>query len=170
MKERLLQVVAIGVMVLFMGAVSAESEDGEHHRMHRSHGGMMHGGPDIDRMVEHLSRRFELDERQELAIRKIVDAAKPEAEAFRQQARSDRQAMHELDVADAEYDAKLQDYASRNGELATQMTLLHGRVMAKVKAELTDEQRAKLSELRDGMHERFMHHRRSRDSAENTTI
>ena len=169
MKQRLLQVFAIGIMVLFMGAAWAESEDGEHHRMHRSHDGMMHGGPDIDRMVEHLSRQLELDERQELAIRKIVDGAKPEAEALRQQARSDRQAMHELDVADAEYDAKLQDYASRNGELATQMTLLHGRVMAKINAELTDEQRAKLSKERDGMHERFRHHRRSHDSAENTT-
>ena len=169
MKERLLRVVAIGVMVLFMGAVSAESEDGEHHRMHRSHGGMMHGGPDIDRIVEHMSRRLELDERQELAIRKIVDAAKPEAEALRQQVQSDRRAMHDLNVADAEYDAKLQDYASRNGELATQMTLLHGRTMAKVKAELTDEQRAKFSEVRDGMHKRFRHHRRSRDPVENTT-
>ncbi len=169
MKERLLQVVAIGFMVLFIGAVSAEPEDDEHHRMHRSHGGMMHGGPDFGRIVGHMSRRLELDERQELAIRKIVDAAKLEAEALHQQAKSDRQTMRELDVADTDYDAKLQDYASRKGELATQMTLLHGRIRAKINAELTDEQRAKLSEERDGMRKRFRHHRRSREPTEDTT-
>ncbi len=169
MKEGLPQVVSIGFVVLLVSAVWAGPEHGEHHRMHRSHGGMMHGGPDIDRIVEHMSRRLDLDETQELAIRNIVDAAKPEAEALRQQAQSNREALHELDVTDAEFDAKLQNYASRNGELVTQMTLLHGRVMAKVSAELTDEQRAKLSEGRDGMRKRFKDHRRSPEPAEDTT-
>lgn len=169
MKERLLQVVAIGFMVLFMGTVSAEPQDREHHRMHRAHGGMMHGGPDIDRIVEHLSRRLELDETQELTIRNIVDAAKPEAEALRQQAQSYREDMHGMDVADSDYDMNLQNYASRQGELVTKMILLHGRVMAEVSAELTDEQRAKLLEGRDRMRKRFMDHRRSREPAEDTT-
>ena len=53
MKERLLQVVSIGFMVLFMGAVSAEPEDGGHRGRHHGHAGMMHGGPDFSRIVEH---------------------------------------------------------------------------------------------------------------------
>ncbi len=169
MKEYLLQVAAIGLALLFMSPVSAGPEEGEHHRMHRSHGGMMHGGPDIDRIVDHMSRRLELDETQELAIRNIVDAAKPEVEALRQQAQLNREAMHELDVAAADYDSKLRNYANRTGELATQMTLLHGHVLAQVSAELTDEQRDKMSKQRDGMHKRLKHHRRSHEPPENTT-
>ncbi len=169
MKERLLQVVSIGFVVLLVGTVWAESEDGGHRGMHRGHVGMMHGGRDFDRIVEHMSQRLELNDKQELAIRNIVEAAKPEAEALREQAQSNREAMHALDVADADYDVQLQELASRNGELVTQLTLLHGRLRAAVSAELTDEQRAKLSEGRDTMRKRFRHHRRSGESADDTT-
>lgn len=169
MRERLYKVVTMSFMVLFISSAMAETEDGERHRMHHGHGGIMHGGPDMNRIVEHISRKLELNETQELAIRNIVDAAKPKAEALHEQAKANRETLHALDASDADYDAKLQNYASRNGELVTQMTVLHGRVMAEVNAELTDEQRAKLSEARDGMRERFRHHRRSRDSSDDTT-
>lgn len=166
MRERFLQVVSVGFMIMYIGSAWAETEDGGHHGMHR---GMAHGGPDMERMIEHMSQRLELDKAQELAIRNIVDAAKPEAEALHKQERSNREAMHALDLSDADYDVKLQNLAVRNGELVTQMTLLHGRVMAEVSAKLTDEQRAKMSEGRDEMRERFRHHRRSHDSADDTT-
>ena len=169
MRERLFKVVTISFLVLFVVNAMAEAEQGEHHRMHPGHGGMMHDGPDINRIVEHMSRKLELDDTQQLAIRNIVDAVKPEAEALREQARSNREAIHTLDISAANYHAKLQDYARRNGELVTQITLLHGRVMAEVNAELTDEQRAKLAEARVGMRERFRHHLRSSDTADDTT-
>jgi len=166
MSERLAKFLSVGLMILFVSSAWAEKDDQGRHGMHR---GMMHGGPDIDRVVEHIVRRLELDDAQESVIRNIVDVAKPEAEALREQARSNREAMHDLDMADADYDVKLRNLAGKNGEIVTQMTLLHGRVMAKVNAELSDEQRAKLSEERDGMRERFRHHRRSNDSADDTT-
>jgi Spy/CpxP family protein refolding chaperone len=166
MRERFLQVVSVGFMIMYIGSAWAETEDGGHHGMHR---GMAHGGPDMERMIEHMSQRLELDKAQELAIRNIVDAAKPEAEALREQARSNREVMHDLDMADADYDIKFQTLAGKNGEIVTQMTLLHGRVMSEINAELSDEQRAKLSEERDEMRERFRHHRRSHDSADDTT-
>ena len=169
MKERLLQVVSIGFVVLFVGAVWAAPEDGEHRGgMHHGNAGMMHGGPDFNRMVEHMSRRLELDDTQEQAIRNIVDAVKPEAEALREQAQFNREARHALDIAAADYDVQLQKLASRNGELVTQVTLLHGRVMAEINAELTDEQRAKFSEHRDKMGKHFRHHRGSGGSADHT--
>ena len=166
MRERFLQVVSVGFMIMYIGSAWADTEDGGHHGMHR---GMAHGGPDMERMIEHMSQRLELDKAQELAIRNIVDAAKPEAEALHKQERSNREAMHALDLSDADYDVKLQNLAVRNGELVTQMTLLHGRVMAEVSAKLTDEQRAKMSEGRDEMRKRFRHHRRSKESVENIT-
>jgi len=166
MSERFLQVVSVGFMIFFIGSAWAETEDGGHHGMHR---GMTHGGPDMERMVEHMSQRLELDEAQELAIRNIVGAAKPEAQALHEQERSNREAMHALDLSDADYDVKLQNLAVRNGELVTQMTLLHGRVMAEVSAELTDDQRARMSEGRDEMRKHFRHRRRSKESVEDTT-
>ena len=129
---------------------------------------MMHGGPHLDRIVEHMGRRLELDDAQELAIRNIVDAAKPETNALREQSRSIREAMHALDFADADYAVQLQNLASQKGELVTQMTLLHGRTMAEVSAELTDEQRLKLSERRDRMRKRFKDRRHSAEWADDT--
>ncbi len=162
MSERFLQVVSVGFMIFFIGGAWAETEDGDHH-------GMTHGGPDMERMVEHMSQRLELDEAQELAIRNIVDAAKPEAQALHEQERSNREAMHALDLSDANYDVKVHNLAVRNGELVTQMTLLHGRVMAEVSAKLTDEQRARMSQGRNEMRKGFRHHRRSREAVEDTT-
>lgn len=162
MKQRLLQFVSIGFMVLLVGAVWAgpEHDDGEHHGMHRGHACMMPGGHDFDRIVEHLSRRLELDDTQEQAIRNIVEAARPEAEALHGQAKANREALHALSVSDTDYDMKLQNLAAENGELVMQLTLLHGRVMAQVNGELTAEQQAKLSEGRERMRKRFRHHRR----------
>ena len=169
MKERFLQVVSIGFVILLVGAVWAEPEDGGHRGMHHGHADMMRGGPDVNRIVGHMSRRLELDDSQEQAIRNIVDAAKPEAEVLREQAQANREAMHALDIAHADYDVQLQKLAGRNGELVTQVTLLHGRVMAKINAELTDEQRARFSKHRDKMQKRFRHHRGSGESADDTT-
>jgi len=171
MKERLNQILSIAVMVLLVGTAWAQGDDddGEHHRMHRGHAGMLHGGPDFDRLVEHMSRRLELDDAQEQAIRNIIDAAKPEAKTLHELAKSNREDMHSLDAADPDYGVKLQNLANRNGELVTQLTLLHGRVMADVSAELTDEQKAKMSESRHEMGKRLRHHRRAGESAGDTT-
>jgi Spy/CpxP family protein refolding chaperone len=155
--------------LLSVAWAGSQQDDGSRHRMHRGHHGMMRGEPDFDRMVEHMSRRLELDETQEQAIRNIVDAAKPEVESLRAQAKANREAMHALDTADADYDVKLQNLAIQNGELVTQLTLLHGRVMAQVNAELTDEQREKFAEGRERMHKRFRHHRQLMETADDTT-
>jgi Spy/CpxP family protein refolding chaperone len=125
--------------------------------MHRGHAGMMHGGPNFDRMVEHMSRLLELDDAQEQAIRNIVDDARPKAKALRERAKANREAMHALNVSDKDYDVKLQNLAAENGEVATQLTLLHGRVMAQVNGELTPEQQAELAERRGKMRGGFRH-------------
>lgn len=171
MNERLLRLVSIGFMVLLMGEVWAEPENGGgwHHGMQRGHPGMMHGGPDIDRLVDHMSRRLELDDTQIAAIRNIVDAARPEAEALREQVKANREAIRALDVAEVDYDVQLQNLAAKKGELVTQLTLLHGRVMVEVGAELTDEQKTQLAEGRDRMRKRFRHHGRSAESMNDTT-
>lgn len=109
-----------------------------------------------ERMVQHLSRRLDLDETQQQALQNIVDAASPEMEALRDRAKENREAVRKLDVSDPDYDAKLSNLASANGELATSATLLHGRLRAEIDALLTPEQRATLAEegARDGKRSR----------------
>jgi Spy/CpxP family protein refolding chaperone len=171
MKECLMKFVSIGFMIMLIGAAWAGPEhDGRrHHEMHGAHAGMMPGGHDFDRIVEHMSRRLDLNETQTQAIRNIVEAAKPEADTLRERARANREAMHALNVSDADYDVKLQNLAVENGELVTQMTLLHGRVMGQVNGELTVEQRDELSKSRDAMKKRFRQRGHFGDSPDDTT-
>ena len=171
MKERLLQLVSMGFMVLLVGAVWAGPEygDNEYHGMHRGHAGMMHGGHDFDRMVEHMSRLLELDDAQEQAIGNIVEAVRPEINALRERAAANREALHALNVADTDYDVQLQKLAVENGELATQLTLLQGRVRAQVSGELTPEQQATLSERRAKMRHGSRHWRHHGEPTDDTT-
>ncbi|MCH8308495.1 MAG: Spy/CpxP family protein refolding chaperone [Proteobacteria bacterium] len=171
MKERLLQLVSMGFMVLLVGAVWAGPEygDNEYHGMHRGHAGMMHGGHDFDRMVEHMSRLLELDDAQEQAIGNIVEAVRPEINTLRERAAANREALHALNVADTDYEVQLQKLAVENGELATQLTLLHGRVRAQVSGELTPEQQATLSERRAKMRHGSRHWRHHGEPTDDTT-
>jgi Spy/CpxP family protein refolding chaperone len=77
--------------------------------------------------------------------------------------------MHALNVSDTDYDAKLQKLAGENGEVATQLTLLHGRVMAQVNGELTPEQQAELSERRGKMRDGSRHRRHHGEPTDNST-
>jgi Spy/CpxP family protein refolding chaperone len=97
-------------------------------------------------IVEHLSRRLDLDDTQQKALQNVVDAAAPEMNELRDKARQNREAIRNLDVADPDYDAKLADLARQNGELATSATLLHGRLRAEIAAVLTPEQQKSLAE------------------------
>ncbi len=171
MKERLLQFVSIGLTVFLVGAVWAgpENDDTEHRGMHRGHADMMHGGPNFDRMVEHMSRLLELDDAQEQAIRNIVDDARPKAKALHERAKANREAIHALNVSDKDYDVKLQNLAAENGEVATQLTLLHGRVMAQVNGELTPEQQAEMAERRGKMRGGFRHRRHHGEPTDDST-
>ena len=99
-------------------------------------------GPDIGRMMEHL----ELNEEQSLAVTNIMEAARPEFETLQRRTRENHIASRSLDVNDADFGEKLQNIAAENGGLATEMTLLQGRVRADVHSVLTPEQQQKLAE------------------------
>jgi protein CpxP len=102
---------------------------------------------DPERLVQHLSRRLDLDDTQQQALANVVDAAAPEMSELRESARANRDAIRELDVNDPDYDAKLSNLARENGELASTATLLHGRLRAEMNALLTPEQRETLANL-----------------------
>lgn len=108
--------------------------------------GMMEPGMDIRR----LSRDLDLDDAQREQLRNIMTAAQPEIKALRDSARENREALKALDVNDPE----VQNIATSNGALATEATLLFTRVRSEIEAVLTDEQRARLAELKESRGDR----------------
>ncbi len=110
-------------------------------------GGFGFGGPRM--MLEHMADHLDLDDTQRATVRNILEAARPEFQALREQARANREALQALDAGDP----SVNDIAISNGELATQGTLLAHRVRNEVRAVLTDEQIEKFERSRDRMRE-----------------
>ena len=108
-------------------------------------GGPGFGGPEL--MLEHMADHLDLDDTQRSTVQNIFEAARPEFQALREQARANRQALQALDAGDP----AVNDIAASNGELATQGTLLAHRVRNEIRAVLTDEQIEKLERSRDRM-------------------
>ena len=104
----------------------------------------MPGMPGPEMMVGRMAERLDLDDTQRESVRSIMEAAKPELKALREKAMANRNALVALDAGDAE----VQNIAIANGEIATEATLLFTRIRGEVHAVWTDEQRAKLVELK----------------------
>lgn len=146
--------------LLSTGVVLSDELDETSNAQSQGHNGSNYGHRrgmglrDPARMVQRLASRLDLDETQEQVIRNITEAAKPEVEALRERARANFTAMRELSTDDPDYSAKLSNLSLENGEIATQGTLLMGRVRAEVTAALTAEQKAELDALIENGRER----------------
>ena len=138
-------------------AQDSESDEGEH-QMRGARYRMRHDGfGDTARMLERMTRHLDLDDTQSQTIRNIIEASRSEIDALRERAQAARKAMHELDVDDPYYGNNLQNLSTQIGALTSEATLLHGRLRAKVFAELTPEQRERAAEGRGRMRHRFRH-------------
>lgn len=113
------------------------------------------GGPDLALKLEHMADHLDLTDEQRASVKNILQAAKPEIEAVRDQARANHEAIQSLDPADPAYEAQLNNIALSNGELATTGTLLAVRVRSEVQAVLTEEQIAKLERGKERMKKRM---------------
>lgn len=118
------------------------------------------GGPAL--MIEHMADHLDLDDTQRAQVQNVVEAAKPEIEALREQFRANREALESLATDDPAYDAQLNDIAISNGQLATEGTLLFTRVKNEIHAVLTDEQIEKLERSKERMRQAFVDKRRGR--------
>ena len=109
------------------------------------------GFPGPGLMIEHMADHLDLDDTQRESVRNILEAAKPELEALREQARGNREALMALDSGDPAYSTELNTIAISNGQLATEGTLLFTRIRTDINAVLTDEQRDKLARGKERM-------------------
>jgi protein CpxP len=148
---------ALSALVLVGTAARAQDNAGPgahpEMRMERHHreGGEMRGP---EEMLSRMTEKLGLDATQEQSVRNLMEAARPQFDSLRDRSRANRDALRDLDVNDPAYEAKLQDLATESGQLATEMTLLHGRLRADINAVLTPEQRQQLAEQMKSMGDR----------------
>ena len=129
--------------------------------------GFFGGGPDgafpgPALMIEHMADHLDLDDTQKTQVQSIVEAARPEIDALREQLRANREALESLEAGDSAYSARLNDIAASNGQLATEGTLLFTRVRSEIHAVLTEEQRDKLERGKERRRQAFDNRSRGR--------
>ena len=107
------------------------------------------GFPGPGLMIEHMADHLDLDDTQRDSVRNILEAAKPELDALREQARGNRAALMALDSSDPAYSTELNNIAVCNGQLGREGALVLTRIRREGSADLTREQRGKLGRGRE---------------------
>lgn len=141
----------ITAIVVALLALAGTVVAGPHHRG-------MHGAAMMDRLADEL----ELSTEQRETVKSAMESRRGRMQALHAELRSNHEQMRGLDPADPNYETLVAGLAQRQGELTTEMALLRSRAHAELMAVLTDEQKARFSELaeqrrarRMERHERF---------------
>ena len=145
-KAGLLAFVTVAMLATIAYAGSSEGRHGPDRRF----GGPGFGMPDPGMMIGRMAEHLDLDDTQRENVKNIMEAAKPELKALREQFSANHEALQALDAGDPE----VQNIALSNGQLATEGTLLFARIRGEIHAVLTDEQLAKAAELKEERKER----------------
>ena len=111
--------------------------------MHGGHPGMR-GGPMMGPMMG--LRGLDLSQAQEDQVFKIMHEQAPAVHEQVKQLRAAHEALAKAAAADPFDEKKAKDAADQEGKAHAQLALLHAQGMAKVRAVLTAEQRAKLDQ------------------------
>ena len=147
MKRHTVAMLALASMLALGSGVQAQPVGGP--------AAMFGVGPGPAAMLEHMADHLDLNDAQRESVRNILEAARPEIEALRDQGRANREALNALDTNDPAYSAELDNIAISNGQLATEGTLLFTRIRSEVHAVLTDEQLEKLARSKERMRKGF---------------
>lgn len=135
-----------------LGVLAAATGVGQAQEMF---GAGRHGpGSDPVRMVEKLKRHLDLDETQQAQVDNVLEAARPEFDALRNRAETNRLELRELDWSNAEDSAQINDLAVESGRIVTDGVLLVARVRSEIRNVLTAEQIAELEATAETWHER----------------
>ncbi len=137
-------VLALGLLLAAPAALAGRWGAGER-------GGRGHHTPLDARLEKHLDE-LGLDDAQREKVRVILDAARAEREGGRERMVSAFESMHVLLEADAPDEAAVLAKADEIGALRNERHKAMLRTLLRVRAELSREQRQKLSEImrRDG--------------------
>jgi Spy/CpxP family protein refolding chaperone len=100
----------------------------------------------LDRLAEYLG----LTDQQKADAKAIFDKSAEQMQGLATQLRENRQAISGLvQNPPADFDVKLQDLASKQGSLTSQMVVLRAKTQVEFRNLLTPEQKAKADQLRN---------------------
>jgi len=151
------------------GTSMARHGDGSGHCGARSMQGKMHGpgktagighaGKRIAAIIQ-LEKSLDLSKEQRTAVREIMKKARMAGRVHRDILIENRLALHDLMEAEDFNEQETRRLAEIQADNKAELMLLHARTRADIRAQLTDTQREKLSELRQdrGFGYGFGHH------------
>jgi len=157
------------VMISFLAAGAAFAQDDGDAGMDRAHDGErgkgmprrgQRGPMDPERVISMMTRRLELDETQAEQVRNIYLAAQPEFESIREQGRTIRTAMRDLDSEASDYEVQKQNLSAEREGIAATSKELRDRIRSEIDVVLTDEQREKVAAAEESRRDRGQRKRR----------
>jgi len=105
------------------------------------------GGHGFLRMLPRLAEKLDLTQEQQDQIRAIVDAGKPEMEALREQAQTEREAFTDSHEMGDFNEATFRTHFESQAQLHVEMKLIGADMMSQAWNVLTPEQQEELEEL-----------------------
>jgi Spy/CpxP family protein refolding chaperone len=109
-----------------------------------------HGGyGDSDRMVERLAARLNVSKQQRDAMYAVVDKARPQERALRDQLIETHRQLRALQLQGTPKESEVRKLADAQGKAIAEMIVLRARVQADIRGVLTDAQRQQLDQWRE---------------------
>lgn len=110
------------------------------------------GGPGfLEHGLPRLTEELDLSDEQVAQIEAIVEAARPEMEAYAEELRTNREAYRESQADPTVFDEQaFRAHAAEQSRIQTEMMVSVQRTKAAVLAQLTPEQLEQLEEMREG--------------------
>lgn len=134
----------LGSTLATSGMVLAFPDGDEGHRGHKGHHG---GGHHKERMYEHLAEKLDLTEGQKAQLKADREAGKEARKAARKEMHEARQQLREAVESGADQ-ATLDTLGAKIGELEVQRAQRMQQRRAQFESILTDEQKAKMEEMK----------------------
>lgn len=110
--------------------------------------GDMDPGAMSERKLERMSATLELTEEQESRIKAILEQNTDDRLKSRQAMQDNRQALRNLNPSDADYDAKVEQYASVLSDMQKEKIISKSSIRKQISEVLTDEQQEKMASLK----------------------
>jgi Spy/CpxP family protein refolding chaperone len=143
MKIKHITLIAALVSTIGLTALPSFAGPGHNHGQRTEHSGMGHH----HKMMK-MIKKLELSDNQKLTVHSIFENAMEDAEPLHEKMKKVGKALHEEMKKDPVDQDKLRQLAEKKANTKIDLMLLHKQTMAKVKAELTDEQIAKLEKMK----------------------
>ncbi len=154
-------VAILSIVLVTMGAIfifAQKGETGEGKRVFGKHGGKHRGGH------EFFLRGLDLTDEQKTQVKQITDASKEKNKSVREQLQANKQKLDEITANGAFDEAQVTAIANQQGALSAQMIVEKERVKSQIFAILTDEQKAKATQIKEQIKERFRNRMEKREA------